>query len=199
MTVLERAGAVPAERPRREITTNRPAELRFARSSRAFGGHETASSQRAASKPLDRKDCAPVLTVVRPACGLVVSVVLFAACALPATGSDWPTFRGPDRSGRLERDGTLNEMADRRPAARLAHARGRTRLREPGDCRRPHLHLGGRPFDRLGQRRISRLLRSPDGQTALEHEDRKALDFRPAELAKLARARPPSTATRSTS
>ena len=81
-----------------------------------------------------------MLTVVRPACALVVSVVLFAACALPATGSDWPSFRGPDRSGVSKETGLLTKWPTEGPPLRLAHARRGTRLREPGDCRRSHLH-----------------------------------------------------------
>ncbi|HEX4071545.1 MAG TPA: PQQ-binding-like beta-propeller repeat protein [Planctomycetaceae bacterium] len=64
-----------------------------------------------------------MLTVVRPACTLVVSVVLFAACALPATGSDWPSFRGPDRSGVSKETGLLTKWPTEGPPL-VWHTRG---------------------------------------------------------------------------
>ena len=124
-----------------------------------------------------------------------MSAAVFARRALAVTLSYWscPRFRHWGAIGRRFVE-LIGLAFPKRPASSRngrraglrspGRRRARARLRELGDCRRPHLYAGRRAFERNGQRRIRRLFRSPERQTALEQENWQALDLGSADLEK---------------
>lgn len=115
----------------------------------------------------------------RPARGVIGSGCwIWGALMVLASGgmaADWPTFRGPERTGVAPDKGLLDTWPATGPNLVWETAGRGTRVRQSGDRRAADLHARRRPLHRRRQGRIPLLLRPRHWQAALENQDRPAL------------------------